>query len=85
MTYKNKFIIYDYTELGDISVMEIISDVMKQGLISNNNTEYCYATRFGGKGVVEMIKTKYGYKILVLPDNKSKLLKEEEWRYSNVD
>ena len=31
--------------------------------ISNNNTEYCYATRFGGKGVVEMIKTKYGYKI----------------------
>ena len=63
-----KFIIEDYTDIGDITMMDIVGKVVQEGLISNNNKQYCYVTRFGQGVVVEMIKKDYGYKVVIFKD-----------------
>ena len=60
-----KFIINNRTKLNDSEVFQYIASVLEQGLISNNNTEYCYISKFYSGVVVETTKTSYGYKILV--------------------
>ena len=65
MEVTKKFIIENHTDIGDHIIMERIVHIMDMGLISNNKKQYCHATRFVGC-VVEMIKTKYGYRILIL-------------------
>jgi len=60
-----KFIIENHTNISDYVVMKRITKIIDMGLISNDKKEYCYVTRFVGC-FIEMIKTKYGYKILIL-------------------
>ena len=40
----SKFIIDNRTKLSDIDVMTLITEVVKQGRISNNDKQYCYGT-----------------------------------------
>ena len=61
-----KFIIYNHTEnYNDYEIFEWITSCLKQGLLSNNNTEYCYCiVRPCEKWdlVFESHKTKTGYR-----------------------
>lgn len=41
-----KIIIDNKTELPLVTAIEMVIQVIKQGRISNNNTQYCYATTF---------------------------------------
>lgn len=70
---KDKFIIYNYTPscIDDLKLFELIYEVIKQGKISNNNTEYCYFTVFGkeNKVCVSFSKSKSGYRIDVYNEN----------------
>ena len=67
MEATKKFIIENYTNISDCVVMRRIAKVINMGLLSNYGKEYCYATRFAGC-IIEMIKTKYGYKVLILEE-----------------
>lgn len=40
----NKFIIDNRTELTDLESVNLVSRVIKQGRISNDNRQYCYVT-----------------------------------------
>ena len=40
----SKFIIDNRTYLSDVDVMTLITEVVKQGRISNNDKQYCYGT-----------------------------------------
>lgn len=60
-----KFIIYNHTKVSDYIIFKLITKVIDEGLISNNGKNYCYVVRFG-VCTIEMIKTKYGYKVIVL-------------------
>ena len=40
----NKFTIDNRTQLTDIDVMLLITDIVKQGRISNHGKQYCYGT-----------------------------------------
>ena len=62
-----KFIIENHTNISDYVIMKRVTKIIDMGLLSNNNTQYCYATRFVGC-FIEMIKKNYGYKILILGD-----------------
>jgi len=62
-----EFIIENHTNISDYVVMKRITKIIDMGLLSNNGKQYCYATRFAGC-FIEMIKKKYGYKILILED-----------------
>jgi len=62
-----KFIIENHTNISDYVVMKRVTKIIDMGLLSNNNTQYCYATRFVGC-FIEMLKKKYGYKVLILED-----------------
>ena len=81
---KNKFIIYNYTpnKITDLDLFYYVNECIKQGKISNDNTEYCYVTPFGygteNRIVVSMQKTKYGYRVAVNNENEIKRLKELE-------
>jgi len=61
----DKFIIENKSNIKDEIAIEAILKTIKLGLISNGNTEYCYVARFN-QCVVEMKKTNYGYKIILL-------------------
>lgn len=63
-----KFIIQNDTRtFNDSQIFAYISDVLSKGLISGNNTLYCYASTYTfGTGKVLCIETQkknYGYKI----------------------
>lgn len=80
---KNKFIIYNHTpnQINDLQLFELVYDTIKQGYLSNNETEYCYLTIFGkeNRNVVSTRKTKTGYRFDIYNDNKMKeLLKEKQ-------
>ena len=51
----NKIIIDNKTELSDITALTLACEVINQGRISNNNTQYCYVTRVEFKGKYYMI------------------------------
>lgn len=76
---KDKFIIYNYTPscIDDLKLFELIYEVIKQGKISNNNTEYCYITTFNKELVVDCKKTKTGYRFNVYNENKIKEILNE--------
>jgi len=71
-----KFIIYNNTKsFDDYEVFSYIDDVLNKGLISGNDSLYCYASSYifeKKKLHIEMIKEKYGYKILVYEENRVK-------------
>jgi hypothetical protein len=71
----SKFIIENRTELNDLDVFKRISSVVNLGLISDNDSVYCYATSFDDC-VVTFRETEYGYKIHVL---ENRIKKEEVW------
>ena len=64
-----KFHIENRAEISDVLLFELVLKVINQGLISNNDTEYCYATLIGlssgNEYIVQTIKTNYGYRIIV--------------------
>lgn len=64
-----KFHIENRAEVSGVLLFELVSKVINQGLISNNDTEYCYVTFIGLSGgneyIVQTIKTNYGYRIIV--------------------
>lgn len=70
---KEKFIIYNHTPnaTSDLELFGLIYECIKQGKISNNNTEYCYVTIFGkeNKLYVSFRKSKSGYRIDVYNEN----------------
>jgi len=80
---KDKFIICNYTpnKINDLDLFHYVNECIKQGKISNNNTEYCYVTTFGygteNRIVVSMQKTKYGYRIAVYNENEIKKIKND--------
>lgn len=64
----SKFIVYNDTKtLNDNEIFAYISDVLKKGLISGENTLYCYASTYtfdtGKVLCIETQKQKYGYRI----------------------
>lgn len=69
-----KFIIHNYTEhYNDCEIFEFILGCLNEGLLSNNNTEYCYCiVRQCEKWdlVFESNKTKTGYRFNIYETNK---------------
>ena len=70
-----KFIIQNDTKtFNDSKIFAYISDVLSKGLISGDNTLYCYASTYTFDTnkilCIEMEKKKYGYKIYVYEENK---------------
>ena len=63
----NKFIIHNNTKsFYDFEIFDFISECMQKGLLSNNETEYCYCTvrQYETKELVcEFTKTKNNYRI----------------------
>ena len=55
----SKFIIENRTNISDIEVMEIISLIVEQGRISNDNKQYCYGS---------VVKSKSGAQYTVWTD-----------------
>ena len=47
----SKIIIYNESNLHDTVALDKVASVIAEGRISNNNTQYCYATTFGLAGV----------------------------------
>ena len=70
----SKFIIYNETKLfKDFEIFAHITNLLSKGLISNNETEYCYASTWNyEKNIlcIETQKQKYGYKIIVYEKEK---------------
>lgn len=68
----DKFIIYNKTErFSDLAIFEMISGVLKKGLISGDNNLYCYSSTYFFERVrvhIEFIKTNYGYKIYAIEE-----------------
>ena len=67
----NKFIIRNHTELTDLQVFYRIQRVIELGLISNNDTEYCYVTGFDDCYVWAK-KTEYGYKFDIVDKKRNR-------------
>ena len=53
----NKLIIDNRTELTDIDAVTLVSMVIKEGRISNNDKQYCYGTRITIKNKKYMMRT----------------------------
>lgn len=53
----NKLIIDNRTELTDFEAIELVGIVIKQGRISNDGKQYCYATALKIEGTEYMIFT----------------------------
>ena len=47
-------------DIADLTAMHLVEKVIAQGLISNNNTQYCYATAFNSGLMVYCDKGKSG-------------------------
>lgn len=67
-----KLIIENQTDLPMIEILPCITEVIRMGRISNNNTEYCYGTRFTTKlyGVITVFshKNKKSDRLIVRKD-----------------
>ena len=72
----NKFIIHNNTKsFDDYEIFDFILYVLKQGLLSNNGTQYCYCTvrQFETKELVcEFTKNKNNYRIDLFEIDKRK-------------
>ena len=70
----NKFIIHNNTEhYRDDEIFEFILSCLKEGLLSNNNTEYCYCITRTCENwylVFNSKKTKTGYRFDVYEEPK---------------
>ena len=55
----SKFIIENRTDISDLEVMKIISLIVEQGRISNDNKQYCYGS---------VVKSKTGVQYAVWTD-----------------
>ncbi len=71
-----KFIIYNHTtHYEDYEVFEFILECLEQGLLSNNETEYCYIIVRACERwdlVFESSKTKTGYRFDIFEANTNK-------------
>lgn len=71
-----KFIIYNYTEhYNDDEIFEFILECIGEGLLSNNNTEYCYCIVRQCENwdlVFDSSKTKTGYRFNIYEYAKKK-------------
>jgi hypothetical protein len=47
----SKIIIYNESRFDDAFALDKVKSVLAEGRISNNNTQYCYATTFKLSGV----------------------------------
>ena len=72
----SKFIIHNHTkDYTDYEVFEFILECLEKGLISNDNTEYCYCIVRECERwdlVFESNKTKTGYRFDIFQVNKNK-------------
>lgn len=55
-----KITIHNDTKLSDEMVVQHVLEVIKMGKISNNETQYCYATTFKDDVTVFASRTKVG-------------------------
>ena len=65
-----KFIIHNHTKSYlDYEIFYFVFETLKKGLLSNNETEYCYCvvwTTDKGQLIIESNKTKTGYRIDIM-------------------
>ena len=52
MIRMNRLIINNKTNLSDLAVLGLVEKVVSAGRISNEGTQYCYATRIGSYMIV---------------------------------
>ena len=70
----SKFIIYNHTiHFKDFELFAHITNVMSKGLLSNNETQYCYASSYNYEKCVisiEFMKKKNYYRIDIFENSK---------------
>lgn len=70
----SKFIIYNKTKsFKDFEIFAHITNLLSKGLLSNKETEYCYASTLEFEKFILCIETqkqKYGYRIIVWEKDK---------------
>ena len=63
----SKFIIYNHTKsFEDFKIFQHITSLLAKGLLSDNETKYCYTSTWVCENsllCIETCKTKYGYRI----------------------
>ena len=70
----SKFIIYNKTKsFKDFEIFGNIANLLSEGLLSNKETEYCYASTWNYEKCILCIETQkmnYGYRIIVYEEEK---------------
>ena len=70
----SKFIIYNHTtHFKDFELFAHITNVMSKGLLSNNETQYCYASSYNYEKYIvsiEFMKKKNYYRIDIFENSK---------------
>ena len=71
----SKFIIYNKTKsFKDFEIFAHIANLLSKGLLSNKETEYCYASTWEFEKFILCIETQkmnYGYKIIAYEKEKN--------------
>lgn len=70
----SKFIIHNHTtHFKDFELFAHIANIMSKGLLSKNNTQYCYASTYNYEKYIlciEFMKTKNNYRIDIFEEEK---------------